>query len=442
MRIQRSALCFIVCAACLWLTTLAQAQTDAASPPTAPRTITLEEALALAVRNRPELQGISADLEAARIQLDRAGSPPNPELGVEVDNLGGGLPDDEVRETTISLSQPIELGGKPSARKNKSMAATLRLQHEQTTAWLDIAAEVRMSFLEVLGARERLLLQQEGEQIAGELAVITRERVAAGELAATEETRAEARRAEAAVQTLQAKRLLAGAELDLATVLQSPGPLTVPAHDKLPQEVAAPELATLLVDLQNSPFLELGRSETKLAAAGLSLERSSGWSDPTLSLGVREMPDRDGRAVAIGLSFPLPLFQRNQAGIAEAAATARKAAVNEEATELRLRKELTRAHTALVNAGREAHTLRTEVIARAEEAGAAVQEGFRLGKFRYTDVLEASQSLVTAKISHLETILILNQAAIALDRLLGKPQPAGEIPTTPSNSTDRNSHEL
>jgi cobalt-zinc-cadmium efflux system outer membrane protein len=158
MRIQRSALCLVVCAACLWLTTLAQAQTDEQSSAAAPRAITLEEGLTLAARNRPELKGFLADLEAARIQLDRAGAPPNPELGVEVDNLGGGLPDDEVTETTISLSQSIELGGKPAARKNKSMAATLRLRHEQTTAWLDIAAEVRKSFLEVLGARERLSL--------------------------------------------------------------------------------------------------------------------------------------------------------------------------------------------------------------------------------------------------------------------------------------------
>lgn len=434
MRIRQSALCLLVCSACLWLTAIAPAQTDDSSSPAAPRVITIEDALAQAVRNRPEIKGFIADLEAAAVQLKRASAPPNPELGLEVDNLGGARPDDEVSEATLSLSQPIELGGKPSARKDKAMAATLRLRREQTTAWLDIAAEVRTSFLEVLGARERLSLQQEAERLAAELARITHERVAAGELAATEETRAEARRAEAVVETLQAKRLLAEAELDLAAVLVAPGPLTAPANDKLPQDLPVPQLESLLADLQNSPFLELRQSESKLAASGLSLEQTKAWSDPTLSLAIREVPDKDARAVAIGFSIPLPLFQRNQTDIAAAGATARRAAINQETTALRLRTELTKAHTSLAAAGHEAHTLRTEVIARAEEASAAVQEGFRLGKFRYSDVLEASQSLIVAKTRHLETVLNLNRATIALDRLLGKPQAVNE---TLSTTTDR-----
>ena len=435
MRIQRSALRLVICAACLWLTcAMAQAQTDDSAPLSTAQPITLEEALTRAVRQRPEMQGFLADLDTARVQLDRAGAPPNPDLSVEVDNLGGGLPDDEVRETTISLSQPVELGGKPTARRNKIMAATLRLRHEQTTAWLDIAAEVRTAFLEVLGSRERLALQQEAEQIAAELARITRERVVAGELAATEETRAEARRAEAMVETMQAKRLLAEAELDLATALAAPDPLTAPAHDTLSPDIPVPDLPTLLATLQNSPYLALRRSETQLAASGLTLEQSNAWADPALSLAIREIPDKDARAVALGLSIPLPLFQRNQTGIAEAGATTRKAASNEEATNRRLRTEVTKAHSTLVAAGQEAHALRSEVIARAEEASAAVQEGFRLGKFRYSDVLEASQSLVVAKTRHLETVLDLNRAAIALDRLLGKPQPANEMHATPSDT--------
>lgn len=431
MRVQRSASCLVVCLSCLGLAAMAQAQTDNFLPPATPRAITLQEALGQAVRNRPELRGFVADFESARVQLERAGAPPNPELGIAVDNLGGERPDDEVSETTISLSQPIELGGKAAARQGKVQAATRRLQHEQATAWLDIAAEVRKSFTAVQGARERVSLQQEGEQIAAELARITRERVAAGELAATEETRAEARRAEAVVETLQAKRLLAEAELDLATVLVAPGPLTAPAEAKLPQEIATPELGPLLNDLQNSPFLELRRSETKLAASGLTLEQTSAWSDPTLSLAIREIPDKDARAVALGIVIPLPLFQRNQTGIAEAGAIAQKAAIAEEVTARRLRAELSKAHATLVAAAHEANILRTEVIARAEEASAAVQEGFRLGKFRYSDVLEASQSLVTAKTRHLETLLNFNQAAIVLDRLLGRPQPVNEISQGP-----------
>ena len=65
--------------------------------------------------------------------------------------------------------------------------------------------------------------------------------------------------------------------------------------------------------------------------------------------------------------------------------------------------------------------LRADGLSKATEAAEAVQEGFRAGKFRYSDVLEASQSLMTMKARYLDALLDLNRAAIALDRLLGKP---------------------
>ncbi len=435
MRIQRSAL-YLSCSACLWLTAQALAQTADLSPPTAPLAITLEGALDHASRNRQELKAFRADFDAAVLKLKHAGLPPNPELGVEWDNLGSDLPVDDVRETTVSLSQPFEIGGKPSTRKNKGQAEILRLQREQTTTWLDIAAEVKMAFLEVQGARERLTLQREAEQIASDLAGITHERVAAGELAATEETRAEARKAETRAETQKLDRLLAEAELDLATVLVEPDSSPVSADGQLPQEVAIPDRQTLLTGIQDSPLLALRQSETQLAATGLSLEQANAWSDPALSLAVREIQGKGAHAVSVGISIPLPLFQRNQAALAEASATAQKARMNEEAVARRLRTERIKAHAMLIAADKEAHTLRDEVISRATEAAEAVQEGFRAGKFRYSDVLEASQSLVQVKARHLDAILDLNRAAIALDRLLGKPS----LPEISQNSSSSSSN--
>jgi len=430
MRIQRFALWTIICTIIfsvgLWCGPMPPALAA-----DAPDGLTLEEALDRASRNRQELKGFRADFDAAAVKLKHAGLPPNPELRVEWDNLGGDLPIDDVRETTVSLSQAFEIGGKPSARKNKGQAEILRLQREQTTTWLDIAAEVKMAFMEVLGAQERLALQHEAEQIASELAAITHERVAAGELAATEETRAEARKAETTVETQKFKSLLAEAELNLAMTLVETDNTTVTVTGHLPQEVAIPDQQTLLAEMQNSPLLALRQSEIQLAATSLSLEQANAWSDPALFLALREIPDKDARAVSVGLSIPLPLFQRNQAALADASATAQKAATNKENAARRLQTELIKTYTVLVAADQEARTLRVEVISRVTEAAEAVREGFMAGKFRYSDVLEASRSQEQVKIRHLNAILDLNRAAISLDRLLGKPS----IPEISQNSS-------
>ena len=294
-----------------------------------------------------------------------------------------------------------------------------------------------MAFLEVLGARERLILQQEAEQIASELAGIAHERVVAGELAATEETRAAARKAEISAETQRFKRLLAEAELDFATALGDPASAAMTPAVSLSHEVAIPDRQLLLAGVDNSPLLALRRSETQSAATGLALEQANAWSDPAFSLALRDIPGKDGRAVSVGLSIPLPFFYRNQAALAEASAAAQKATTNEAAAARRLHTELIKVHTVLVAADQEARTLRDEVLSRAAEAAEAVREGFRFGKFRYSDVLEASQSLVTVKARHLDAILDLNRAAIMLDRLLGRPSLAEISRNSSSVSFDR-----
>ena len=437
MRIQRCALFTIIGIITLWHTVVPPAQAAEPATLTASAGLTLTEALTSAAQNRQELSALRVDLEAAALKLKHAGLPPNPELGIVWDNLGGDLPVDDVRETTVSLNQPLEIGGKPAARKNKGQAEIMRLQRVQTTVWLDIAAEVRMAFLAVQGARARLNLQHDAEQIATELANITHERVAAGELAATEETRAEARKAETRAETQRLTRLLTEAELLLATTLGDSDSAIVTAAGHLAQEVVIPDRQTLLTTMQDLPMLALRRSESHLAAAGLALEQANAWYDPALSLTLREIPDQDGRAVGVGLSFPLPLFQRNQVALAEAGAAVRKTATNEEAATRRLKTELIKSHTMLVAADQEARTLRSEVLSRATEATEAVMEGFRVGKFRYSDVLEASQAQVQAQGRHLDAILDLNRAAIALDRLLGQPAIPAIALNASSSSHDR-----
>lgn len=421
MRIHRFALCTIAFSISIGGVALALAKTTDLANNSTSNKITLEQALEQAFRNRQELTTSQADLDAAAIKLKHAGLPPNPELGVEWNNVGGDLPDGDSRETIVSLSQPLEIGGKASARKSKGQAEILRLQHEQVVTWLDIAADVRTAYLEVLGARERLLLQREAAKTASELVEITREQVAAGKLAGTEETRAEAKKAEIAADTQRLTRLLTDAELHLATLLAIPDGSSITVDGRLLPEVPIPDRQALLAEMQDAPLLALRRSESQFATTNLSLEQANVWSDPTLSLAVREVPDEDARAVAIGISIPLPLFQRNQVAVAEASATAHKATANEAAAARRLQTELIKTHAHLIAADQEVRALRTEGLGKSAQAAEAVRQGFRAGKFRYSDVLEASQASMAMKARYLDALLDLNRAVISLDRLLGKP---------------------
>ncbi len=392
------------------------------SPPAPTRALSLEDALAIAIRTRPELAALRLDLAAIPEKRAEAGQLPNPELGIELNNLFSNLPEEE-QEVTISLQQPIETGGKRQARFRKIEAELRLLTEELNTAWLDAAAEVRLAFCEVLAGRERLKLVQEAERLAAELTEITQIRVEAGELAATEESRAAARLALAATETAKETRRLREAEQLLAASIGEPGSITAAPEAQLTEEPGAATLAQLNQELRESPQLARSRREVELRGAELALEKSAASPDPTWFLALRETPNQDGHAVALGVSLPLPLFRKNQGAMAEAGARAARSALYLAAEERRATGELARTRATFAAALQESRILRDHVIARAEEAGQAVLEGFRQGKFRYTDVLESSQSLLEARLRWLETLVELHRAGVTLDRLTGKSSP-------------------
>src|SRR3989337_3662608 len=81
--------------------------------------MTLPQAQSLALMKNPELAAFSWEVRARDAQAIQAGLLPNPEINVEVENFGGSrnFRGFNVTETTIQLSQLIELGGKRSQRR-------------------------------------------------------------------------------------------------------------------------------------------------------------------------------------------------------------------------------------------------------------------------------------------------------------------------------------
>ncbi len=80
--------------------------------------LTLREALALALTENPELAPFAWQARANEARILQAGLRHNPELGLQVEDIVGTGSFSGAREaqTTLQLSQVIELGGKRAAR--------------------------------------------------------------------------------------------------------------------------------------------------------------------------------------------------------------------------------------------------------------------------------------------------------------------------------------
>lgn len=405
-RFTRSAIVACALAAALHPAT---AHSDAPLPP-----LTLAAAIDLALRANPELRAAGNELAAHEGALAQAGTRPNPEL--ELLREGGGT---ENRSTTVQLNIPVELGGKRAARvdaahQERQLAAlALRAQRDR------VRADTAAAFHDVAAAGERERMAQELVALAGRALDVAARRVEAGKLSPVDETRARVAQGSARIEALQAGRDLEAARIRLAALWNGDARGLRIALAEPDAPPAAPSLEELFRQLDASPAMRHARTAVTHREALARLEKSRRMPDVNVVVGTqREGPDPHNRAV-LGLSVPLPLFNRNDGAVLDALRRVDKARDLAQAEGARLRAELAQAHARLTSARAEADLIAGDILPGAEDAYRAATRGFEVGKFGLTDVLDAQRALSQSKNQYATAMLDAHRAAADIARLLG-----------------------
>ena len=383
--------------------------------------LTLRNAVAMALQANPGLSSALREQEATEGAVVQAGAWPNPTLGVQLEDLRR-----DNRTTTLQLSQPIELGGKRSAR----VTAAERARDQAGSALAARRAEIRAAtvtaFFDVLTAQERLRLAQDSVGLAQTATRAAANRVAAGKVSPLEETKARVAEAGIRVELMQAEGTLRSARQQLAALWGNPSPRFAQvdgAVDQLPAMASAQDIAGKLAD---APVVRQARLEVERRKALADLERAKRIPDVTVSLGAKRVPASDGdtgssrrNQVVLGLSVPLPIFDTNRGNVAEALSREEKARDDLAVAELQLGTEVAQATERLRSAHATAETLQRDALPGAESAYKAATKGFELGKFSFLEALDAQRTLFQVRAQYLLALADAHRAAGDLDRLLG-----------------------
>src|SRR5690606_20926289 len=170
-------------------------------------------------------------------------------------------------------------------------------------------------------------------------------RALAGKVSRVEETRAKVAQAGVRIESVQAKRELDRAKGRLAAMVgEDPRTLEIvsPSAVELPSLVPLP---SLLAQLDRAPGVMRARALVDHRQAVVDVERTRRMPDVTVAVGSKR---EDGhRQTVVGLSVPLPLFDRNQGSLLESLRRSDKARDELEAEATRLRAELFDAHARL-----------------------------------------------------------------------------------------------
>lgn len=393
----------------------------AATAPIAAAVLTLEGALTRTLQQNPRLAALSREVEARAFEAQQAGRPPNPELSVEVENIAGSgnFSGTDRTETTVRISQLLELGDKRARRQEVGRLEQERARWAYETGRAEMLAETRNRFFAVLAAQRKLSLADEQLDLAERVLRTVQDRIAAGKTATIEGVRFQTLVVEARLRRDNARVAVDVARLSLAAAWGSDVIDFRLADIPFEQMNGVPPWEELLSALQQSPTVAAGKSGLRAADRSLALERANGIPDLTISLGAKNDQDTGDSALVAEFAIPIQLFARNQGATGAARARLAKARDEARSAHLQVRTALAEAWRQLQAAQDEVAMLSGEILPAAQKTFEAVTYGYQAGKFGFLEVLDAERNLFEIKNRRIDALTTYHRAVSELDRLLG-----------------------
>lgn len=384
----------------------------------------------------PEAMRSVAAVDAARGRARQAGLLPNPLIGAE----GEDLRTDEARYG-VFVEQELPIFGQLGAARRAMQAEVDRLEAERERVLGGIRADLRTAWYRTVIAQRRVEVLDTVARLSVEAVEITEQlyNVGAADRPDVLEAQVEAGRARLALtgarnQLVASARRLAAASGDPAVEsVAASGNLDAPAPD-LPRD------ATIERILTSSPRVLTARAAMRVAEARVSQARRLMAPELMLRGGAawrrnesNERPGREGWIGSFEAGITLPIFNRNQGGVAAALAEQRIAGAELQRLQLDLSAEAHQTYADYLTALRASEEYRTNLLARAEEAYRLYLARYKEMAAAYPQVLIAQRSLMQLTEEYLAQAEQLWTSVVQLETMLSGTASAGR-PTQPPSS--------
>lgn len=355
-------------------------------------------------------------LDAAEARVAQARVRPNPTIGLDVENAFGSGPFDGFgnAETTLAVTQNLELWGRRSARVGVARADADAAALRRDLSVIDAAGRLALVYAEAEAAEHRAELADEALSItiADARAALVLVQQGREPMVRSLQAESEAAAARASLDAAMAERDAAYARLTAVAML--PTPVTsIPDSliDLVPDAAVGRD--------EDTPVVRVARSEREAAERRITVERIAARPDVSASIGLRRYEAEDATALTFGISMPLPLFDRNRGNIDAAraefrAADARLTGARQEAQADR------NAAVARLSASVSRVSASDAGVTAAEEAYRLSRIGFDAGRMSQLELRASRAALISARNAAVDARLARVRAEIDLARLQGR----------------------
>ena len=382
------------------------------------KSVTLEEALALAEQHNPQLRAASAAIEGAEAGIVTASAYQNPTI--TFGSLGRQqalLPAAAIPGMLhgLNFSQTVDL---PVVRSTRIRAASVRREATQfalAETRLAVRGAVKHAFYDALRRTREMQLAQGNVDLLEDLRRRIRVQVDVGEAARLELTRAEAEVASARIAVRSTELRLTAALSQLYAAVGAPLGRVEPDGD-LERAQILPPLSELQQEmLSKHPSLAVAESEIRYNEATVESERAQRLPSPSFWTDWFRQPEAS--QLRFGVTLTLPLWNKREGPIKEAEAARKQAAAMAQNRRVELLAALERAYSMYQVADQQVQISETGTLRLAEAAVEAAQAAFKFGERGIIEVLDAQRVLRAARSDYVNAQFDRQQALIELEQL-------------------------
>ena len=395
---------------------------------------TLDALVVEALEKNPELKFYEAEIAAAKGGRKTAGLFANPELsgGVGQKTVRGGGFSAEGVAWSVSVVQPFEWPGRIGLRKaianHDIELATLGYERFKVA----LAGRVRALAYGLFAAQEKSAAAQEVADRFRALREVLVQRDPAGLTPLLETRVIEATELNAQRKASEALLATQAALLEL-NQLRGVAPETRLSVSQAQLAFRPPEDRSALMALARTNNFELRVRAVELAQQGFRVDLAKNERYPTISVGPSISEERAGdreRTIGVGVSLPLPLWNRNKGNIESAVARQMQAEVSLNVTEREIQRKVTEAALTYETKLREMARWRPDSVQHFKEAAEVADRHYRLGAVPISTYVELQKQYLDAVEGLLDTKKEALEASAQLELLTGLPLPLSQ--TTPT----------
>ena len=400
--------------------------------------LTIVELEQLALANNPTLVQAAALIDAAHGKATQAGLPFNPTAGIAGEQIGA---DRRAGEWTwFSLQQEIVTGGKLQLSRQKYEVEAELAEIQAQAQRLKVVNGLAAGYFDVLATQRSVENARRLAENAKEAENVTQQLLNLGQANQQDQLQAQVEASQARVTLRTAEARLKQDWVNLASLVGVPDLPQQPLAGKLEpdgQPLSRDESLARL--LQESPELAFAVAKVKQDQVQLERERREPIPNITVRGGVGYNYETRNPVAGVGLSLPIPVFDRNQGTVRQAAADLVRAQAEVTRVQLDLRRRFADAFTRYETAREEVENFRDLALPKARKAEELYAEQFKARRAAFPQVLVARRTVYQLDDEYNKSLAQFRRAEVEVRGLLlvdgltapPNPIPSGHIDATP-----------